>query len=153
MKRKNYTFLRQDWLTERLYMNEQEIKVYKDAYADASYAKIGFKGKIANEKGVIYCPYKKPSKFRQFINWIANKFVIFKSKCQAEELIEGNKNMVEELSKEIAELKRIKGCLEFDLTCGGIINFGPIMRELDKVNDKLKKLEKQYENEEKSKCP
>ena len=134
-------------------MNEQEIKVYKDAYADASYAKIGFKGKIANKKGVIYCPYKKPPKFRQFINWIVNKFVIFKPKYQAEELIEGNKNMVEELSKEIAELKRIKGCLEFDLTCGGIINFGPIMRELDKVNDKLKKLEKQYENEEKSKCP
>ena len=39
MKRKNYTFLRQDWLTERLYMNEQEIKVHKDAYADESYAK------------------------------------------------------------------------------------------------------------------
>ena len=133
-------------------MNEQEIKVYKDEYADASYAKIGFKRKIANEKGVIYCPYKKPSKFRQFINWIVNKFAIFKSKCQAEELIEGNKDMTEELSKEIAELKRIKGCLEFDLTCGGIINFGPIMRELDEVNAKLKKLEKQYENEEKSKC-
>ena len=47
-----------------LCMNEQEIKVYKDAYADASYAKIGFKGKIVNEKGVIYCPYKKPPKFR-----------------------------------------------------------------------------------------
>ena len=50
MKRKNYTFLRQDWLTERLYMNEQEIKVYKDTYADANYAKIGFKGKIINEQ-------------------------------------------------------------------------------------------------------
>jgi hypothetical protein len=47
----------------------------------------------------------------------------------------------EELSKEIAELKRIKGCLEFDLTCDGIINYGPIMRELDEVNAKLKKLE------------
>ena len=43
-------------------MNKQEIKVYKDAYADASYAKIGFKGKIVNEKGIIYCPYKKQSK-------------------------------------------------------------------------------------------
>ena len=133
-------------------MNEQEIKVYKDAYADASYAKVGFKGKIVDKKGIIYCPYKKSSKFRRFINWIANKFTIFKSKCQVEELIEGNKDMTEELSKEIAELKRIKGCLEFDLTCGGIINFGPIMRELDEVNAKLKKLEKQYENEEKSKC-
>ena len=38
--------------------------VHKDAYADASYAKIGFKGKIVNEKRAIYCPYKKPSKFR-----------------------------------------------------------------------------------------
>ena len=47
----------------------------------------------------------------------------------------------EKLSKEIAELKRIKGCLEFDLTCDGIINYGPIMRELDEVNAKLKKLE------------
>ena len=133
-------------------MNKQEIKVYKDTYADASYAKVGFKGKIVDKKGIIYCPYKKPSKFRQFINWIVNKFAIFKSKCQVEDLIEGNKDMTEELSKEIAELKRIKGCLEFDLTCGGIINFGPIMRELDEVNAKLKKLEKTYENEEKVKC-
>ena len=133
-------------------MNKQEIKIYKDEYADASYAKVGFKGKIVDKKGIIYCPYKKPSKFRRFINWIVNKFAIFKSKYQVEDLIEGNKDMAEELSKEIAELKRIKGCLEFDLTCGGIINFGPIMRELDEVNAKLKKLEKTYENEEKVKC-
>ena len=53
----------------------------------------------------------------------------------------------EELNKEIAELKRIKSCLEFDLTCMGIMNYGPIMRELDKVNAKLKKLEKTYEND------
>lgn len=72
-------------------MNEQEIKVYKDAYADASYAKIGYKGKIINEKGIIYCPYKKLSKFRRFINWIVNKFAIFKSKYQAEDLIESTK--------------------------------------------------------------
>ena len=53
----------------------------------------------------------------------------------------------EELNKEIAELKRIKSCLEFDLTCMGIMNYGPIMRELDEVNAKLKKLEKTYEND------
>ena len=53
----------------------------------------------------------------------------------------------EKLSKEIAELKRLKHCLEFDLTCDGIINYGPIMRELDEVNAKLKKLEKTYEND------
>ena len=27
----------------------------------------------------------------------------------------------------IKELKRLKHCLEFDLTCNGIINYGPIM--------------------------
>ena len=43
-------------------LNEQEIKVYKDIYADASYAKVGFKGKIIDKKGIIFCPYKKPSK-------------------------------------------------------------------------------------------
>ena len=57
------------------------------------------------------------------------------------------KKTKEELSKEIAELKRLKYCLEFDLTCDGIINYGPIMRELDEVNAKLKKLEKTYEND------
>ena len=72
-------------------MNEQEMKVYKDAYADANYAKVGFKGKIIGEKGIIYCPYKKPSKFHQFINWIVSKFAIFKSKRQIEELIEKTK--------------------------------------------------------------
>lgn len=72
-------------------MNEQEIKIYKDIYADASYAKVGYKGKIIDKKGIIYCPYKKPSKFRQFINWIVNKFTIFKSKRQVEELIERTK--------------------------------------------------------------
>ena len=72
-------------------MNEQEIKIYKDIYADASYAKVGFKGKIINEKGIIYCPYKKPSKFRRFINWCLNKIAIFKPKRQAEELIEKTK--------------------------------------------------------------
>jgi hypothetical protein len=47
----------------------------------------------------------------------------------------------------IKELKRIKGCLEFDLTCNGIINYGPIMKELDKVNAELKKLEEKYKND------
>lgn len=72
-------------------MNEQEIKIYKDIYADASYAKVGYKGKIIDAKGIIYCPYKKPSKFHRFIKWIVNKFAIFKSKRQVEELIEKTK--------------------------------------------------------------
>ena len=47
----------------------------------------------------------------------------------------------------IKELKRLKHCLEIDLTCNGIINYGPIMKELDKVNAELKKLEEKYEND------
>lgn len=58
------------------------------------------------------------------------------------------KKTKEELNKEIAELKRIKSCLEFDLTCDGIINYGPIMRELDEVNAKLKKLEEQFKEQD-----
>lgn len=56
------------------------------------------------------------------------------------------KKTKKELSKEITELKRIKACLEFDLTCMGIMNYGPIMRELDEVNAKLKKLEEQFKD-------
>lgn len=58
------------------------------------------------------------------------------------------KKTKEELSKEIAELKRIKGCLEFDLTCDSIINYGPIMRELDEVNAKLKKLKEKFKDQD-----
>lgn len=53
--------------------------------------KLVIKEKLLTKKGIIFCPYKKPSKFRQFINWIVNKFAIFKSKRQAEELIERTK--------------------------------------------------------------
>lgn len=52
--------------------------------------------------------------------------------------------MTEDIETKISELKREKHCLEFDLTCDGIINYGPIMRWLDEVNAKLKKLEEKY---------
>jgi hypothetical protein len=35
-----------------------------------------FKGNIASEPGIIYCPYRKPSIFRRFINWIKGKFTL-----------------------------------------------------------------------------
>lgn len=53
--------------------------------------------------------------------------------------------MTEDIKAKINELKREKHCLEFDLTCDGIINYGPIMKRLDEVNAKLKKLEEKYE--------
>lgn len=33
-----------------------------------------YKGKTLSEPGIIYCPYRKPSIFRRFINWIKGKF-------------------------------------------------------------------------------
>jgi len=36
--------------------------------------------------------------------------------------------MAEDIETKINKLKREKHCLEFDLTCNGIINYGPIMR-------------------------
>ena len=55
--------------------------------------------------------------------------------------------MAEDIETKINALKREKHCLEFDLTCMGIMNYGPIMRRLDEVNAELKKLEKTYEND------
>lgn len=52
--------------------------------------------------------------------------------------------MTEDIETKISELKREKHCLEFDLTCDGIINYGPIMRRLDEVNAELKNLEEKY---------
>ena len=55
--------------------------------------------------------------------------------------------MKEDIKTKISELKREKHCLEFDLTCMGIMNYGPIMRRLDEVNAELKKLKEKYEND------
>ena len=74
-----------DNLMDLIETTDDKIKVYKDAYADANYAKVGYKGKIIDEKGIIYCPYKKLSILRRFINWIINKF---RSNKQSTELIE-----------------------------------------------------------------
>ena len=52
--------------------------------------------------------------------------------------------MVKDMETKINELKREMQCLEFDLTCDGIINYGPIMRRLDEVNAELKKLEEKH---------
>jgi len=57
------------------------------------------------------------------------------------------KDMPEDIKTKISELKREKHCLEFDLTCMGIMNYGPIMRRLDEVNAELKKLKEKYEND------
>ena len=77
-----------DNLMDLIETTDDKIKVYKDAYADANYAKVGFKGKTINETGIIFCPYKKPSIIRRFINWIINKF---RSNKQSTELLDKTK--------------------------------------------------------------
>lgn len=39
--------------------------------------------------------------------------------------------------KEIENLKKRKNELEFFLTCDGILNYGPIMKELKEINEML----------------
>lgn len=74
-----------DNLMDLIETTEDKIKVYKDTYADANYAKVGYKGKIIDKPGIIYCPYKKPSRIRRFIDWIISKF---RSNKQSTKLIE-----------------------------------------------------------------
>lgn len=74
-----------DSLMDLIEATDNKIKIYKDTYADANYAKVGYKGKIIDKKGIIFCPYKKPSRIRRFINWIINKF---SSNKQSSKLIE-----------------------------------------------------------------
>lgn len=43
-------------------MQQSDIKIYKDIYAHAENALVGFKGKRIDKPGVFYCPYVKPDK-------------------------------------------------------------------------------------------
>lgn len=64
-------------------MQQSDIKIYQDAYADKESVLCGYKGRIINEPGIIYCPYVKPSRLRRFINWVKS---LFKKKHEAIEL-------------------------------------------------------------------
>lgn len=66
-------------------MDTNDIKIYKDAYANAEHALCGYKGKIIDEPGIIYYSYQKQSRLRRFINWFKS---LFMTKRKAEELIE-----------------------------------------------------------------
>ena len=64
-------------------LDTNDIKIYKDIYANAESALVGFKGKRVDKPGVFYCPYVKPSRLRRFINWVKS---LFKKKHEAIEL-------------------------------------------------------------------
>ena len=64
-------------------LDTNDIKIYKDIYANAESALVGFKGKRVDKLGVSYCPYVKPSRLRRFINWVKS---LFKKKHEAIEL-------------------------------------------------------------------
>lgn len=43
-------------------LSESEIKIYRDIYADANYALLGYKGRNNGKRaGIIMCPYHKPN--------------------------------------------------------------------------------------------
>ena len=64
-------------------MQQCDIKIYQDAYADKESVLCGFKGKIIDKPGIIFCPCVKPSRLRRFINWVKS---LFKKKHEAIEL-------------------------------------------------------------------
>lgn len=64
-------------------MQQNDIKIYKDIYANAENALVGFKGKRVDKPGVFYCPYVKPSRLRRFINLVKS---LFKKKHETIEL-------------------------------------------------------------------
>jgi len=64
-------------------LDTNDIKIYQDAYADKESVLCGYKGRIINEPGIIYCPYVKLSRLRRFINWVKS---LFKKKHEAIEL-------------------------------------------------------------------
>ena len=64
-------------------MQQNDIKIYKDIYADKESVLCGFKGKIIDKPGIIFCQYVKPSRLRRFINCVKS---LFKKKHEAIEL-------------------------------------------------------------------
>ena len=42
-------------------LNDGDIKIYRDFYADPSYVLVGYKGKTVDVPGVFFIPYKKPN--------------------------------------------------------------------------------------------
>ena len=69
-------------------MQQNDIKIYQDAYAGKESVLCGYKGKIIDKPGIIYCPYVKPTRIRRFINWVKS---LFKKKRKVEDLIEQSK--------------------------------------------------------------
>lgn len=64
-------------------LDTNDIKIYKDIYANAESTLVGFKGKRVDKPGIFYCTYVKPSRLRRFINWVKS---LFKKKHEAIEL-------------------------------------------------------------------
>ena len=64
-------------------MQQNDIKIYQDAYANKESVLCGYKGRIIDKQGIIYCPYVKPSRIRRFINWVKS---LFTKKHNVEEL-------------------------------------------------------------------
>ena len=64
-------------------LDTNDIKIYQDTYANKESVLCGYKGRIINEPGIIYCPYVKPTRLRRFINWVKS---LFKKKHETIEL-------------------------------------------------------------------
>ena len=49
------------------------IHIYKDSYANKDSVRVGYKGKVLYQSGIIVCPYKKPNIFVRIYRRIFDK--------------------------------------------------------------------------------
>lgn len=55
-------------------LNDGDIRIYRDFYADPSYVLVGYKGKAVDAPGIFFIPYKKPNIFVRLFRKIFERF-------------------------------------------------------------------------------
>ena len=55
-------------------LNDGNIRIYRDFYADPRYVLVGYKGKQVEAPGIFFIPYKKPNIFVRIFRKIFERF-------------------------------------------------------------------------------
>ena len=55
-------------------LNDGDIRIYRDFYADPNYVLVGYKGKTVDAPGIFFIPYEKPNIFVRLFRKIFERF-------------------------------------------------------------------------------
>ena len=55
-------------------LNDGDIRIYRDFYADPSYVLVGYKGRQVETPGIFFIPYKKPNILVRLFRKIFERF-------------------------------------------------------------------------------